>query len=259
LGRLHLVELEDLDWFPRLWRDAGTGFLGESLRISRHPRYLAPKLRALADRTGLTRVIDLCSGGGGPTRLLAREQSLKDLAWTLTDLHPPKDSADVAVEVAGGKGDVTYHPVPVDATKVPPALRGIRTLFNGFHHFRPEGARAILQAAVDDRAPIYIAEFVERRPLSLLGMLLPPIASLFIIPLLRPFRLGWIPFTYIVPIIPLFIFWDGIVSCLRVYSLAELDTLIAGVKGKETFTWETGRLKLPGAPARSTYLVGTPK
>ena len=33
-----------------------------------------------------------------------------------------------------------YLEQPVDAMKVPPDHRGMRTLFNGLHHFRPEAA-----------------------------------------------------------------------------------------------------------------------
>jgi hypothetical protein len=259
LTRWHLVELEDLDWFPRILRDAGTGFLVEAMRVGRQPRHVAPKLRDVVARSNLNAVVDLCSGGGGPAKLFAQDPALAGLKWTFTDLHPPKAAAAIAAQASATGNDVRYFPEPVDATNVPAELKGIRTIFNGFHHFRPEGARAILQAAVDAKAPIFIAEFVERTPLCLFGMLFPPLSALFLIPLIRPFRWQWLVFTYLIPIIPLFILWDGLVSCLRVYSPKELDGLVAQLRNKESFTWETGRLPLPGAPSRSTFLVGMPR
>lgn len=259
MARWHLVELEDLPWFPRLLRDAGTGFLAEAMRVGRQPRHVAPKLREVVARTRLKTVVDLCSGGGGPAKLFAKDPTLEGLAWTFTDLHPPKAAAAIATQASAGGNNVRYFPQPVDATRVPAQLPGIRTIFNGFHHFRPESARAILQAAVDDRSPIFIAEFVERTPLCILGMLFPPLSAFFLIPLIRPFRWQWLVYTYLIPVIPLFILWDGLVSCLRVYSPKELDGLIAQLSDKESFTWETGRLPLPGAPSRSTYLVGVPR
>jgi HEPN domain-containing protein len=44
-------------------------------------------------------------------------------------------------------GALTYHPEPVDATKVPGELTGLRTMFQAFHHLRPDQARAALADA----------------------------------------------------------------------------------------------------------------
>ena len=53
----------------------------------------------------------------------------------------------------------------MDATHVPRELAGLRTLFNGFHHFRPLDATAILADAVRARQPIAIFE-ASRRSLA---------------------------------------------------------------------------------------------
>jgi len=59
---------------------------------------------------------------------------------------------------------------PVDATNVPADLRGARTVWNAFHHSRPEQARSILANAVADRQAIAVFEVVSRE----LPMLLAP-------------------------------------------------------------------------------------
>jgi hypothetical protein len=46
------------------------------------------------------------------------------------------------------QGAITYRSEPVDATKVPNDLPGFRTMFNAFHHLRPEQAHAMLADAV---------------------------------------------------------------------------------------------------------------
>jgi len=43
-------------------------------------------------------------------------------------------------------------------------------------------------------------------------------------PTVRPFKPGWLVLTYL---IPLLVLWDGLVSCLRVYSTRELRALVA--------------------------------
>ena len=56
------------------------------------------------------------------------------------------------------------------------------------------------------------------------------------------------------PVLPILIAWDGVVSCLRTYTPDELRRLSAGLDG---FTWETGELRTRGAIV--TYLIGEPR
>jgi hypothetical protein len=55
-----------------------------------------------------------------------------------------------------------------------------------------------------------------------------------------------------------FVFWDGIVSWLRIYSVEELRELVAGIDAQD-WEWDIGTIKLGNAPAHATYLVGTPQ
>ncbi|MBK8409399.1 MAG: hypothetical protein IPL19_15615 [Sandaracinaceae bacterium] len=90
MSRTHLVELEDLPWFPRVLRDGGTAFLAFAERASGHGRMLVGPLEKLLDATGETRLVDLCSGGGGPAATMADELAKRGRAVTvtLTDLYP---------------------------------------------------------------------------------------------------------------------------------------------------------------------------
>ena len=66
MKRRHLVELEDLSWWPRMFRDAETDYLVTALRVTRTYSVLVPRLAAALKKCGATQIIDLCSGGGGP-------------------------------------------------------------------------------------------------------------------------------------------------------------------------------------------------
>jgi hypothetical protein len=156
---------------------------------------------------------------------------------------------------AGSDGALSVYPKPVDATAVPSSLAGCRTLFSAFHHFRPERAKAILQSAVDAGEPIAVFEVVERSAPALLGMLFAPIIVPLAVPFLRPFDWRWLVFTYLLPIIPLFVMYDGFVSCLRVYSVKELDGLVASLDAKD-YVFETGQVKIDRQPVPVTYLIG---
>jgi len=65
MRRVHPFEFEDLDAVPAAVRDGGTDLL--DLGFDRRGFYdgVAPRLVELLSRTGATRVVDLCSGGGG--------------------------------------------------------------------------------------------------------------------------------------------------------------------------------------------------
>jgi len=64
-------------------------------------------------------------------------------------------------------------------------------------------------------------------------------------------------FTYLIPIVPLFVLWDGVVSSLRTYSLKEMKDLVDSVDQKDTFNWEMDRIK--SGPGVILYLLGTKK
>ncbi len=256
MGRVHLFELEDQPWFPAVIRDAATAYLDVAGRVTGQTRKLLPKLREALDRSGERRIVDLCTGSGGPATLLvgALADDGVEVTAELTDLYPNRPALDRAVAAGGGR--IRYRAEPTDATAVPAELSGVRTIFNALHHLRPPVARAVLANAARDRRAIAVFELVGRTPPMLLGMLLAPIFTLLLIPLARPVKASWLVFTYLIPIVPLVVLWDGIVSCLRVYSPAELERLVAEIDAPG-YRWDIGHVPL-GPGARATYLVGTP-
>jgi hypothetical protein len=85
-------------------------------------------------------------------------------------------------------------------------------------------------------------------------MLLAPLFVLLITPRIRPWSWARLALTYVVPIVPLLVVWDGLVSCLRSYRLAELRALTAGLD--RGYAWEVGEYRRRGAVV--TYLIGAP-
>jgi hypothetical protein len=251
--RLSLFEFNDQPWQPALLRRAETDYLAAALDITRPFAPLAPRIAELCRRAGTDTIIDLCSGGGGPWRRLADDVAaagVPALTVTLTDLHP-----DPAAYARVGGERVHGRAAPVDARAVPPELSGVRTMFDAFHHFPADDARAILANAESRRAPIVIAEVVQRRLAPLVAMcLLVPILVLVLTPRIRPRIWSRLVFTYLIPVIPVLVAWDGAVSCLRAYRTSELRALTAGLDGHD---WEIGELRHRGAVV--TYAIGAPR
>jgi hypothetical protein len=261
MGRFHLFELEDQAWFPRVLRDAGTAFLELASRISGHATALAPLLQNALTAAGEKRIVDLCSGGAGPVAEIVDVLASRgvEVRATLTDFHPNVGS--LARVSARSAGRIDWVREPVDATRVPLELQGVRTIFNALHHFRPEAVRGILADAVATRSPIAVFEVVAREPVAILGVLFAPLFFALTLPALRPFRWVWVPLTYLVPVLPLFVLWDGLVSCLRVYSPSELRAIVDSLepRHRDAYAWEIGSAPLGATPGRATYLIGTPR
>ncbi|HEV8400912.1 MAG TPA: hypothetical protein VGQ18_13860 [Gemmatimonadales bacterium] len=244
MPRLHIFEIHDYPWCPPSLRDALTDFLEFTINLGRSYAAIVPMLRDAIVRSGATSVLDLCSGAGGPWRTIGAEMPVPVL---LSDKFPNR---------AATMGAVPFHPRAVDAAAVPADLPGFRTIFTAFHHFRPAEARAILADAVRQGQGIGVFEISRRAPIAIALIALTWFAVLVFVPFIRPFRWSRLLWTYLPPVLPLVGAFDGVVSCLRTYSPAELRELLHGL---DTFAWQVGETRSPWSPLVVTYLVGVPK
>jgi len=217
---------------------------------------IIPVIEKGIEASGTNQIVDLGSGGGGG--LIWLNQELKkdnpELKILLTDYFPNIPAFEHTKKQAG---NFEFISTSVDARNVPKELKGLRTQFLSLHHFKPADAKKILQNAVDAKSPIAIFEAQERSFLSLLAMLFSPLSVVFMTPFIMPFKLGRIIFTYLIPIVPLFVLWDGLVSSLRTYSVKEMNALVKSLDNHESFDWEIKRIQ--SGPGVILYLLGTPK
>lgn len=227
--RRQWLELEDQSWMPTCLRDGVTAFLEFVLNRGALYSRFVPRLADAIARSQATQVVDLCSGGGGPWRhiLTAEPMIAGDGNLLLTDFFPNADAAAGLRESFPGRVD--YMPLSVSAVNVPSSLIGFRTLFSSFHHFSPDQARSILADAVSKRQGIAIAESTQRHVLTLSYMLVTPVLVWMATPFYRNFSWRRVFWTYCVPIIPLVVLFDGLVSCMRTYTPEELQGLVAGI------------------------------
>ncbi|WP_119293322.1 class I SAM-dependent methyltransferase [Azohydromonas sediminis] len=261
MKRMQLLELEDQAWLPPSIRNGITDFLEFAVVKADLYKPFAPRLAAAISAANVDSVVDLCSGGGGPwlrlrddvVRLTGREVSV-----TLTDYYP-NIAAFKRVADADSSGRTRFVEASVSALNVSQDLQGLRTVFSAFHHFAPTKAQAILADALQQRQGIVIAESTQRHPLLLAYMLLTPALVLLTSPFQKPFRWSRLFWTYVVPVVPLAVMFDGIVSCLRTYTPDEMMALVRGIPGHETFDWEAGIERIGRLPVGVTYLIGTPR
>jgi len=262
LKRIHLFEFEDLPWFPNWLRQHMTLYIVAFHRLLGTPSLIAPLLRRCLEKSDRKTVVDLCSGGGGPMceviQLLRQEKGLEKVKLTLSDLYP-NTMAATEINARDGSG-IYYKTEPVDATNVDLSLGSVRTMICSMHHMRPEIAQKILQDAAHKKQPLLVFEISDNSPPILAWWLAIPVG--FVVALLasvavRPMTWRQLVFTYLIPILPLFIAWDGAVSNARTYTKKDLEELLRGVQA-EGYTWEIDSIKKPGNPGAMIYLLGLP-
>lgn len=258
MPRIGAPELEDFPWFPATLRDAMTGFLRVASEFMRMSAAAEPIVREAMAAGGTRRIVDLCSGGGGPVISLAkrlRRGEAGDVTVTLTDKFPNLGAFARARRELPGV--VSTRGEPVDATAVPEELEGVRTIFNALHHLPFEIAMAVFADAANKRKPICSFEFVERsyQGAAIVGLV--PIGTAALMPFVQPRRPENFALTYAIPVLPLAIGWDGFASCLRAYSVEELREMTAPL-ARADYTFRVERRRIPWSPAFVTSVLGLP-
>ena len=278
MQRVHLFEIAEQAWCPRAVRDALTDYLTfmiergqpyapvvpllvRAINVSVHrgrENETAGAAEALTPKgmTDTIDVVDLASGAGGPWQnlvdMLGRAGT--PVRVRLTDRDP--NMAAFARLALATKGRVTGEPRSVSADAVPADLTGFRTIFSAFHHFAPADARRVLADAAARQTSITVFEATQRDVRAVLLMCLTPLFVLVTTPFIRPFRWTRLLLTYVLPIIPLAVLFDGVVSCLRTYTPAELRVL-AQESAPDGYRWEAG--EVGSGPIPVTYLLLYPE
>ena len=253
--RWHLKEIHDDPRFPGSLRDMVTEALQSLWDFAGAYRPIFPLLWECIDRAGSREVLDLCSGGGGPWLRFCREiESRPDrrLVVRLTDKYPHRSAYGGGSQLSG---ILHFEPRPIDAECVPEELQGFRTIFSSFHHFEPGPARRVLRDAMTSGHGIGIFELARRGARTMLACVFSSALVLLLAPSIRPFLWTRLLWTYLVPVIPFVVMYDGLVSCLRSYSLSDLEELVRPLRNNGA-EWRIGVEDSGLVPV--TYLIGVP-
>ena len=257
MKRLHLFEFEDQEWFPETIRNYMTDYLRIVSDTFNFYESVIPVIQKGVEKSGTNQIIDMASGGGGGWLSISKKilYAIPDVSIKLTDFYPNIEAFKKIQKEYPHLFD--YAETSVDARNVPKELKGLRTQFLSFHHFKSGDAKKILQNAVDANQPIAIFEAIERNVEGFIKALGVPLTTYALTPFIKPFDKKRLFFTYIFPVVPFFTGFDGFVSVCRMYSQDEMRSLVASLSNTEKFEWEIG-VKRKGIMGVQ-YLLGYPK
>ena len=210
-------------------------------------------------------MVDFCAGAGGPTPSIERilngragADAAAPTQFVLTDLHP--HISDWAVAAAASP-NVRYAAQPVDASAADPRAilqeafgsagpsgagtvaadaRVCRLFSLAFHHFDDPLARDILKNTVETSDGFGIFELQDRS----FGAFVTTLIFGLGIMLTAPYY-AWVwrspmtlVFTYLIPILPFVLVFDGWMSMLRTRTPDEVEALLRTCGAADTDAWE---------------------
>ena len=274
--RRHFIEIHDQPWCPDVVRNAVVNILRQGWTLPYTPdvvrRHLAPVytlvpvLRGILDRTpnvsggdGDRRIVDLCSGMGGPMIDVAR--LMPDTEVSVSDLYPHPAEWQALTK---GVPNASFVSRPVDACDVGASERGLRTIMAAYHHFPPPLAEKVLASAVHDGQPIAVVELTDRTVAGMVTIVLLTtlLGVLSGIHALFTGNLMVAAMTLLVPVNLFVLVVDGITSCWRTYTVPELHALAHAADPNGSFDWEVSErpASLPFVWwFKMRVLAGTPK
>lgn len=206
-----MFEWEDKSWFPKVFRDMQTAYIGWLVAQFGVYKPIQEKFADAATLSQATCWTDLASGNGGPALSLLSELKKSDKKWEqfpleLTDLYPGFPT----------KLPLNVHAKQsaVNALTWQSQQKDIRTLFNAYHHFDANQKAQLIQQ--HSKKGFFVAEVLQPNVLVLLKIIFTTtIGQILLAPFVKPFSWTRLFFTYIFPINLLTITWDGIVSVLK--------------------------------------------
>jgi len=226
--RIQFFEIQDLAWLPSPIRNGVTDYLQFLLNFFNIYSPAASVLEKLIDKDETLKIIDLCSGSGGPIVKLARRFPTN--RFFLSDLYPNMSKWEF---IRNNSSNIDFIPTSLDAKKLLKEENCLYTMFTSFHHFDDNSLKELLKSISKTKSKIAIFEFVQRDLLSLLLVIPSPIFMFLLIPFVRPFSVSRLFYTYIIPLIPFITFWDIVVTVLRIRKKNELYALTQDLKDYE--------------------------
>jgi len=230
-----LKELEDHNWFPAVFRNFQMDFIGFMVvKLNVYDTFIEHiKTLSLPPQP----MQDLCSGSGEPAISIFKKSNCFT-KLNLGDKYPNQLTAP--------NEKIFYETKSEDVLHMEFKSGRCYTMFNAFHHFTDEDKLKIIEKIQASGSSAFIVEILEPSALCLLQVLFTTlVGSLILTPLMKPFSLKRLFFTYLIPVNVIAITFDGIISVIKSRSHKQYKNLFSGMNDTvKVFTFKDGIVKL---------------
>lgn len=238
LKRVHLFEFGDQPWISGKLRTIYNEALNIGQRAGGQYRKMASAFHQWSTRCRADKVLDLASGGGAP--LMAMMDSARAAGTELpqlicSDLFPDRSRLE-RLRRAYGADRLDFIETPVSALERHPELPLARSICSALHHFSPDAARRIVESSLSPGGGLFILEpFTRDWHHLFVYVLLGPWVYMAAPFFARRFSPATFLLCTVIPVVPFMIYWDGIVSVLRVHTPEEIRKMIPSDLEEEVF------------------------
>jgi len=256
---MRLFEFGDLAWVPHIYHYYLRVYLIFFIKFVGYDKLWAKQTEAFIAQNESNSIMEYGSGSGEPLMRMVSQlncDKAKSLSYTMSDLKPLPEFVNKVNNEA--PNNFVYFESSVDAANHKPKDEQAVVFINSFHHLPPKVAHNVIKNNLENGNEMLILEYVRNNLLAYLSML----GGVLIVLLTAPFisKLKHLPltiiFTYIIPLFPLMMLWDGLVSCRRAYNTKFFDKVIKEIDIPVRVTTDINRSMLypPGTFATSIVL-----
>jgi hypothetical protein len=220
---MHLFEFMDQDWVRGGLRTTLREILecGNGPPFRNYYPWVAEEVQRIAAEERLTNLVEVGAGTAPITRTLARRRLPPDVHLTPSDINPDGPTLEELARQHPQCAPI-YEPVDFAIPRDWP-VRTLLYLSATFHHIPPEQRMSVLKTLKKSADRVVIFEPLRNTVPSMLFVFLSIVPAL-LIPLWyirRPGVIRRFVWCWLIPIAPVMFWWDGLVSCLRMWSERE--------------------------------------
>lgn len=249
--RIQSFEFGDINSIPKFYHNylrTLMSLLYEYFKI--HTLWL-PVIREFSQTAKSEVIMDPCAGSGHVNYLLEKElHNENEIKFILSDFmteRAPMFSKQINEQE---NPRLKYIERSIDVLNMKEDELKIPKMFiNSFHHFDKEQVGKILKTHSVSGTNILVLEYCRKSFLNFVSIFLGPIIGMLLFPFIvkkQDFILSFI-FVFLIPIVPLMLLWDGIVSSLRTYSVEDLKKILneIGVENYEIKGYQKSSILYP--------------
>lgn len=257
MKRIKTKEIHERSWCPELFRDSLTEFLSIVWTMGVYKQAI-DKINRLVCAWKIKTIVDLCSGAGDYIpEVLKKIKSADENSEVViykTDLYPNKRFFNTEDK------QIKYWQKSLPADKAFDQFDALFCMFSALHHFDENELLKIFSHAAKNSKGFAFFDVSQRRWWTdIIPNIFLPGMLWCVAPFLKHFSWKHFIFIYLIPIIPVIVFIDGILSRMRAYKKEELQCLADRVtRNYPDFHINITEHKLMGGMQKVTEIVGCP-